>query len=254
MPSRTRRRWRVVEALSEIRRVSARRRVSWRERAGDRASVAALLLALPAALLLVPMVRSLEGRVVLAGWVGLPPPPTGPIAAAAPPPQVPEVRFARREGEEHAPWGGAAAVPGTRPLGEFRLVRERERCGWPFACRFLQRPDRLEIVAHADAGEWSGRLGAIVVREAAGRVDEVEEGVRWSLLPLAANALVAATLLMAAGQVVVLGAAVGRWALAAAAAQRRERRRRRGGCPRCGHDTRANLWSAQCPECGELLR
>jgi len=36
-------------------------------------------------------------------------------------------------------------------------------------------------------------------------------------------------------------------------AVRRERRRRSNLCPRCGHDVRANVMSARCPECGELL-
>jgi hypothetical protein len=252
----SRRPGRLRAALAEIRRVSARRRISWRERANDRAAVLSLLLALPLSLLLVAAVGERQSEVLLAGWIDLPPPPTGPIAAASPPPLVPEVRFARElEADPLSPWGGWAASPGTRPLGEFRVVREIERSGWPFACRSEWRPPRIEVLAHAFAGEWEVRLEAIATAAAAERLEAEAggESIRWSPLVLLANALVAAPLLMAAGHAAIGAFAAGKWAAAAAAARRRERRRRGGFCPRCGHDTRANLWSAQCPECGDLL-
>lgn len=235
--------------------MSARRRISWRERANDRAAVLSLLLSLPMALLLVASVRERESQVLLAGWIDLPPPPTGPIAAASPPPPTPAVRLAREgDAEGLSPWEGGATAAGARPLGEFRVVREIERSGWPFACRSEAGSPRVEVLAHASAGEWEARLGAIAAAAAAERIDSAAEAsTSWSPLVLLANALVAAPLLMAAGHAAIGAFALASWAAAAATARRREHRRRGGRCPRCGHDTRANLWSAQCPECGELL-
>lgn len=94
-------------------------------------------------------------------------------------------------------------------------------------------------------------------RAVAGWLAGTDPGSRTTRLEpaaLAANSLVAGGVLAALG-----AAAVGALRLAsilvhAASERRRERLRRADRCPSCGHDVRGTLWSAQCPECGELLR
>lgn len=79
------------------------------------------------------------------------------------------------------------------------------------------------------------------------------ETARVEAVPLLANGLVLALGLFVLGLAAISTAQFGAFLGRGVLATRRERRRRSNLCPRCGHDVRANVLSARCPECGELL-
>jgi hypothetical protein len=86
-----------------------------------------------------------------------------------------------------------------------------------------------------------------------GRRETLLTEARIEAAPLIANGLVTAVVLFVAGLAAISFAQFATFVGRGMLAVRRERRRRSNLCPRCGHDVRANVMSARCPECGELL-
>lgn len=130
----------------------------------------------------------------------------------------------------------ADALAGSSPL-----VRTGDEDAPPRQVAASDDDARRAVAAWLGAGRSSG-------------ADPASRTTRLEPAALAANSLVAGAALAMLG-----AAAVGALRLAsvlvhAAAERRRDRLRRADRCPSCGHDVRGTLWSAQCPECGELLR
>ncbi|MGA1058146.1 MAG: hypothetical protein ACO3Y3_10665 [Phycisphaerales bacterium] len=264
----------------EVRRHAARRVRSRWDRARDAWVVASIVLAWPIAWLLGHVVLRIEQEAIAEGVVFRPPSrqAAGTEAGAAGAIEV----IAGFVG----PDATAPTAKGT-VLATFLIERSIDLGGWPFASRrrantptllifdhaagidtAIENPQGHRHLAHiADALE---RLAA-EEEEASGGNDAVSAAVeavvglnapdeasprarfetqRSSLL---ANTMIAGSAAMLAGSIAISLVQFLSWFVRGSAERRRERLRRKGRCPKCGHDVRANVLSAQCPECGELL-
>ncbi|MGA1016404.1 MAG: hypothetical protein ACO3YY_00245 [Phycisphaerales bacterium] len=324
-------RWTGLAWLAEVRTHSARRRLTPWEKARDTWSAAALLLAVPMALLLGRVVVATETYALLEGVVYRPPPRAAGVPAELGLDVEPEWGVAEDLERQTVAVAGCVG-PGARGptargtvLGSFLIERDVVVGGLPFAHRLLDRRPAILLYDHAAgrseplaAAEILGHrhleIIATAIEESLANMDLAEQSAAarsasaerpaatpegtslaagrrliesgviarmqaeaalkairtesWSGLAgasedaeasrtewpaLAANSLVTAVILFVGGLAVISVAQfttfVGRGMLAV----RRERRRRSNLCPRCGHDVRANVMSARCPECGELL-
>lgn len=265
--------------MREVRRTAARRHRSRWDRARDAWAIASLVLALPTAWLLGHAVLRVEQEAIAEGVVFRPPArqAAGTEAASSGAIEV----IAGFVG----PGATAPTAKGT-VLATFLIERTIDLGGWPFASRRRANVPRLLLFDHAagidvaienpqshrhlpliadalrglsaDAAPTQSTeavLAAIGAVEGLASTEVAAETPRFDTQRsgFVANAMIAGTGLLVAGSVAVSLAQFLSWFVRGASERRRDRLRRRGLCPRCGHDVRANVLSAQCPECGELL-
>ncbi len=260
----------------EVRRSAARRRRSKWDRARDGWALVSFAIALPTAWLL--------GHVVL--WSGSQPIAEGVVFVPASRGESGSAANPARAREATARWVGTEAASQTTRgtvLGTFLIEQTSDFGGWPFAGRVRVRSPQLLLYDHA-----SGRDGPVLdplghaylplITDAIKRLGSVDrkdaelidsstkllqaladgdtparEPFRTEAGGLAADTLIAGTLLLLGGSVAISLMQLLLWLGSGSAEARRERLRGRGLCPRCGHDVRGSVLSAQCPECGELL-
>lgn len=268
-----------VAWAQEVRRAAARRVRSRWDRARDAWAVASIALALPMAWLLGHVVMRAEQEAIAEGVVFRPPARQAAGTEAGSPGAI----------EVLAGFVGPDATAPTAKgtvLATFLIERSIDVGGWPFASRRRANMPRLLLFDHAagidvaiedpqahrhlpriadalrrlsdDAAPMQAPeavLAAIDAVEGLASPETDAESPAFVTQPsaFAANAMIAGSGLLVAGSVAVSLAQFLSWFVRGASERRRDRLRRRGLCPRCGHDVRANVLSAQCPECGELL-
>ncbi len=265
--------------VREVRRHATRRSRSRWDRARDAWVVASIVLAWPIAWLLGHVVLRVEQEVIAEGVVYRPPArqASGTESGAAGAIEV----LAGFVG----PGATAPTAKGT-VLATFLIERSIDLGGWPFASRRRANTPNLLIFDHAAGIDVAianpqghrhlSRIAEALERLAAERIDPgSSEAVSAALVAvvglgtsegtaasspfeaqrssLLANTMVAGTATMLAGSLAISLLQFAGWFVRGSAERRRDRLRRKGRCPRCGHDVRANVLSAQCPECGELL-
>ena len=265
--------------MREVRRTAARRDRSRWDRARDAWAIASFVLALPTAWLLGHVVLRVEQEAIAEGVVFRPPArqAAGTEAASSGAIEV----IAGFVG----PGATAPTAKGT-VLATFLIERSIDVGGWPFASRRRANVPRLLLFDHAAGIDTAienpkshrhlpriaealrglsveaaptqsteAVLAAIGAVEGLASTEPAAEAPRFAAQRsgFVANAMIAGSGLLVAGSVGVSLVQFLSWFARSASERRRDRLRRRGLCPRCGHDVRANVLSAQCPECGELL-
>lgn len=268
-----------VAWMREVRRTAARRDRSRWDRARDAWAIASMVLALPTAWVLGHIVVSVEREAIAEGVVFRPPARQAAGTGSASPDAI-EVLAGFVGPEATAP-----TAKGT-VLATFLIERSIDVGGWPFASRRRANVPTLLLFDHAAGLDTaianpqthrhlpriaealrtlSGDAAPTQSAEAVAAAIDAVEGLASpdQSLPtpaftpqrsaLIANATIAGSALLVAGSVGVSLVQFLSWFARSASERRRDRLRRRGLCPRCGHDVRANVLSAQCPECGELL-
>jgi len=159
----------------------------------------------------------------------------------------------------------------ARPYAEFSLAIATSAHGWPSASREDVAVATLSTThfdpARADPKREKATVRRIVDRalatrnasdravalDAIDRIDtpRTQPPLRWG--HLAFNALIAWPVLYAVGSAGIGCTWVAHSILEFARTRRRRALRARGLCPACRHRVEGNLWSANCPECGEPL-
>lgn len=263
----------------EVRRHAARRTRSRWDRARDAWAVASIALAWPIAWLVGHMVLRVEQEAIAEGVVYRPP------ARQALGTDPGTSRAIEVIAGLVGPEATAPTAKGT-VLATFLIERSIDLGGWPFASRRRANTPTLLIFDHAagiDTAIANPQGHRHLARIAAALGDLADESAQAEsaeaidaaitavtgldptaeALPaprfgaqrssLLANTLISGSAMLLAGSVAISLAQFASWFVRGSAERRRERLRRRGRCPRCGHDVRANVLSAQCPECGELL-
>jgi hypothetical protein len=265
--------------MREVRRTAARRARSRWDRARDAWALASIALALPSAWLLGHVVMRAEQEAIAEGVVFRPP------ARQAAGTQAGSSGAIEVIAGFVGPEAKAPTAKGT-VLATFLIERSIDVGGWPFASRRRANVPRLLLFDHA-AGidvaienpqahrhlpliadalrglsqDAAPTQSAEAVRAAIDAVEGLASTATDAERPafatqrsaLVANTMITGSSLLVVGSVAVSIIQFSSWFVRGASERRRDRLRRRGLCGRCGHDVRANVLSAQCPECGELL-
>lgn len=229
--------------LALIRYYSADRHLTRWQRWSDGALIAALVLAIPAAIL--------SGEWVLRSE------------------QVSQVSGVLVRTQGAAPWAALHSESGGEGAlaGGFDITVGTETGGWPLVTWSRRRVLRVDLNLFDEEGvrvdttlSWDDPL-AISLSSALGRHDS---STQWAYPDVGPwhRASVGVWLLQIGiwwvGLTIGLLAAVGAVRLivsvtSASHQTQRRRRSRRGKCPSCGYDTAGLDFSPRCPECGDLL-
>lgn len=152
----------------------------------------------------------------------------------------------------------------ARPFGEIDLLVLGARTGFPFFTRTEPGALRITFARPLPAAPPDPLADPGMRRAATSAIDLAgsmllqthwhgEARARTHWLAIAGNVGIWWFVLLLSMTLLIQFARFGTWLVNESRRLRHQQRRSRGKCPSCGYDTRANVWSERCPECGAVL-